>query len=212
MHLLNVPLDACEFLAPSSGHAAAPVQICTLRRFRAVSFLWRLFSSSRFSLVFSLSATCLAFSSRNMPAVCTAVAIACSSGTAGPLLLLALGGADDRSDATEIGEDTDQASEREGDLEHYAANHTQRQELVDKDAEVRGLIAHSMEARTASVDRMSHAFEMMAVALLTKQLGANAVPLIQAMGLSAPAVAPAMPPATGIHTNDAGVPADEESQ
>ena len=55
------------------------------------------------------------------------------------------------------------------------ARNSHFQELVDKDAEIRGSLATSIEARNASADRMGRAFEMMAMALLSKTLGADAV-------------------------------------
>jgi hypothetical protein len=74
------------------------------------------------------------------------------------------------------------------------------QELVDKDAEIRSSLATSIEARTASGDRIGRAMEMMALALLSKTLGADAArelfPPPAPPTLAAPA-ALAAPPARG---------------
>jgi len=71
---------------------------------------------------------------------------------------------------------------------------------VDKDAEIRSSLATSIEARTASGDRIGSAFEMMTLALLSKTLGADAVrelfPAPTPAARAAPA-ALAAPPARG---------------
>ena len=74
------------------------------------------------------------------------------------------------------------------------------QELVDKDAEMRSSLATSIEARTASGDRIGRAMEMMALALLSKTLGADVMgELFPPPAPPAPAapVALAAPPAHG---------------
>ena len=74
------------------------------------------------------------------------------------------------------------------------------QELVDKDAEIRSSLATSIEARTASGDRIGRAFEMVAMALLSKTLGADAVRELFAAPTPAARAAPAAlaaPPARG---------------
>ena len=65
---------------------------------------------------------------------------------------------------------------------------------MDKDAEIRSSLATSIEARTASGDRIGRAMEMMALALLSKTLGADA-----ARELFPPPAPPtlAAPPARG---------------
>ena len=60
------------------------------------------------------------------------------------------------------------------------------QDLVDKDTEIRSSLAASVEARTASADRTSRAFELLGMAMLAKSLGPEAMPLIREYFAAAP--------------------------
>jgi len=60
------------------------------------------------------------------------------------------------------------------------------QDLVDKDTEIRSSLAASVEARTASADRTSRAFELLGMAMLAKSLGPEAMPLIREHFAAAP--------------------------
>lgn len=67
------------------------------------------------------------------------------------------------------------------------------QSVVDQDIEIRDSIATTMQARVQSSERLSRAFEMIAIATLTANLGAAAGPLIsQIFGDNAPRVPPAL--------------------
>lgn len=73
------------------------------------------------------------------------------------------------------------------------------QDIVDKDIAIRDSLAASMQSRNANSDRMSRAFEMIAVATLCKTLGAEAGPLIAQIfppvaAVPAPALAPVVAP------------------
>lgn len=81
------------------------------------------------------------------------------------------------------------------------------QDIVDKDIEIRDNIATTMQARAASSDRLSRAFEMIAIAHLTQTLGANAGPLLQQLFPNAPAPVLAAPAAAAAAAAAAPAPA-----